>query len=304
MVTPGFGKMFSRFLYLFPDAFTAALRRRNGELTGDLLAELCEDAYFNANLHPPLLEREIRYPLSESRGDGTALLPSDFAVVRARSDEHGLELIHLPTGRVVLPVDTGFLTPDARPPLYRLLMAFMPGPSVALPLPEGRAGNAEVMVRPRITFNGRLVFQRKAWLVPGRAYPRAESGEGEADYGLRLARWRDAHGIPEEVYVRFQKLQPPAGVPPEGAEAGAAKAKERPLPPRPVELDLEAQKPQFVDFASPLLADFFGHLPPPGEDFIALLEERLPGRGSLARAEGREVVTELVLQMDCAEPAV
>jgi hypothetical protein len=204
----------------------------------------------------------------------------------------------------VLPVDTGFLSPDARPPLYRLLMAFMPGPSVALPLPEGRAGEAEVMVRPRITFQRRLVFQRKAWLVPGRTFPRTEAGESEAEYGLRLFRWRAAHGIPEEVYVRFQKLAATTAPGEEAAASEAAKAKRPPaVPPRPAELDVEAQKPQFVDFGSPLLADFFGHLPPPGEDFIALLEERLPGRGALALAGGREVVTELVLQVDRAEPA-
>jgi hypothetical protein len=279
----GYGKMLSRFLYLFPPDFEESLRRANSELTRDTLAELCDDANFNANLHPPLLPEEIRYPTAESRGTGDEILPSDLLVIRDPRDPHSLALRHAPTGRQILPVDTGFMSPEARPPLYRLLSTFTPSPSFMLPLPVRTGADAKlaITVRPRITFNRRLVLFRKSWLVPGAEYPRKQSQETERDYFLRLARWRREHGVPGEVYVSFQAYSP----------AGQGKPG----------LDAEAQKPQYVDFESPLLVSLFGHMAPDHDGFMALLEERLPSRESLFEFGGEGLVTELVLQMDFPE---
>lgn len=278
----GFGKMFSRFLYLFPESFAEEVRENNLGLTGETLAELCDDASFNANLHPPLLPAEIGSALGESRGRGIEILPADLVVVRDPRDAGSLALRHARTGHTVLPVDTGFMNPDARPPLFRLLSSFTPGPSFSMLLPEMRAAEPQespaVTVRPRITCNGRIVLWRRSWQVPGPVYPRPGERESEADYFARLARWRRRHGIPDEIYVTFEATGSPA---------------------EPA--DLEARKPQHIDFRSPLLAGLFGHGAPEHDKFLAILEERLPGSTELARSGGEDLVTELVLQLDCAQ---
>ncbi|HEV7588876.1 MAG TPA: lantibiotic dehydratase, partial [Longimicrobium sp.] len=76
--TAGFGKYFSRFLYMLPDDVQEQVRRENAALTDDLLAEICGDAQFNANLHPPLLKWEISYPTGESGAAEEQLRSSDI----------------------------------------------------------------------------------------------------------------------------------------------------------------------------------------------------------------------------------
>ncbi|HET6763503.1 MAG TPA: lantibiotic dehydratase, partial [Longimicrobiaceae bacterium] len=107
--TAGYGKYFSRFLYMLPDEFVAEVRESNEELTGELLAEICGDAQFNANLHPPLLRWEISYPTGESGAADEQLRSSDVFVEPDGDDPHSLCLRHGPTGRRVVPVDLGFL---------------------------------------------------------------------------------------------------------------------------------------------------------------------------------------------------
>lgn len=278
----GFGKMFSRFLYLFPEDFEADLRRNNRELGRDTLAELCDDANFNVNLHPPLIAQEISYPIGESRGGRPGILPSDLTVARVPREAGSLELRHALTGRTVLPVDTGFMNIKARSPLYKLLASFTPGPFFLLPVAVGGDMDSTVAVRPRITFEDRIILFRKSWRVPGPVYPRKQPGETEREYFVRIARWRREQGIPEEVYV---KLRP--------ARYGTtAETASRP------EVDPEAYKPQYIDFRSPLLAGLFGHLAPEHDGFVAILEERLPGRDALLQAGGEPLVTELVLQLE------
>ena len=60
-----FGKYFSRFLYLLPDEVEKDLVASNRRLTRSELAEICGDASYNADLHPPLLPEEIAYPTAE-----------------------------------------------------------------------------------------------------------------------------------------------------------------------------------------------------------------------------------------------
>jgi len=137
--TAGYGKYFSRFLYMLPDDVQEDVRAGNAALTDDMLAEICGDAQFNANLHPPLMRWEISYPTGES-GATEAQLPSSEIVVQPDPDDpYALRLAHGPTGRRVIPVDLGFLNPRMRPPLYQLLSRFTPPVMFAPTVPESHA---------------------------------------------------------------------------------------------------------------------------------------------------------------------
>lgn len=134
--TTGFGKYFSRFLYMLPDDVQEQVRRENASVTGELLAEICGDAQFNANLHPPLLRWEISYPTGESGNAEEQLKSSEIFVERDPEDVNSLRLVHGPTGSRVVPVDLGFLNPRMRPPLYQLVSRFTPPAMFGPPVPE------------------------------------------------------------------------------------------------------------------------------------------------------------------------
>jgi len=134
--TAGFGKYFSRFLYMLPDDVQEQVRRENSALTDEYLAEICGDAQFNANLHPPLLRWEISYPTGESGAAEEQLKSSEIRVERDPEDATTLRLVHAPTGRRVIPVDLGFLNPRMRPPLYQLVSRFTPPAMFGPMIPE------------------------------------------------------------------------------------------------------------------------------------------------------------------------
>lgn len=134
--TAGYGKYFSRFLYMLPDDVQEDVRQANAALTGEMLAEICGDAQFNANLHPPLLKWEISYPTGESGNSEEQLRSSEILVVPDPEDPQSLALVHGPTRRRVIPVDLGFLNPRMRPPLYQLLSRFTPPVMYAPTIPE------------------------------------------------------------------------------------------------------------------------------------------------------------------------
>jgi len=79
-VLVGFGKYFSRFLYLLPEEKEKDLVAANRRLTRSALAEICGDASFNADLHPPLLPEEIAYPMAEGGSARNQISVSDLAV--------------------------------------------------------------------------------------------------------------------------------------------------------------------------------------------------------------------------------
>ena len=317
--TAGYGKYFSRFLYMLPHDLLEQVRKDNAALTDQYLAEICGDAQFNANLHPPLLRWEISYPTGES-GEAEQQLPSSEIVVeRDPDDPHNLRLAHAPTGRQVIPVDLGFLNPRMRPPLYQLMSRFTPAVTFAPQIPESPeprkeapkpaaaaegaaeapaaengaespaadaqpaespaaegaaeapaadaqpspdaaspaeaqpAAEAEVpadagqpvaegekpadapaetppppappkvQVRPRITYEGRLVLARRRWVVPKALFPQRDDHESAADFFLRAGRFRLEHGLPETAYVRINPLPDPPQAKP-GEEKAAAEA--------------------------------------------------------------------------------
>ncbi|MBB4636439.1 lantibiotic dehydratase [Longimicrobium terrae] len=422
--TAGYGKYFSRFLYMLPDDVQQDVRTANAALSSDLVAEICGDAQFNANLHPPLLEWEISYPTGESGATEQQLRSSEIMVQPDPEDPQALCLMHGPTGRRVLPVDLGFLNPRMRPPLYQLLSRFTPPVMFAPPIPDtleaprppapsaalvaeadagqvdaaqadavpqadavqnaeaqADAGQADVVQadavqadagqgaaapadadqagaapvaegapadaavpeapaprivhRPRITF-GRLVLARRRWTIPSVLFPQRRPEESGADFFLRANRWRAEQGIPETAYLRMQPLpdpkpaQPGAPAQPEPAADAAAEipgyeghaeeevadpveeAGEEPAAAEGQAPDAAAQaaaakkvtqpsrdfyKPQFVDFGNPLVVALLGRVATGLKNFTAVLEERYPDRGALARHDGEAYATELVVQL-------
>ena len=285
---PGFGKYFSRFLYLLPEELREAVRVENEGLSRELLAEICGDSHFNGNLHPPLLPWELSYPTGESGAAEKQLRTSEIVVEPDADDPQALALRHAPTGRRVVPVDLGFLNYRARPPLYRLLSRFTPPAAFAPPIP-GRLTPEDdahaIAHRPRITVEGRVVLARRSWAIPGELFPRIGRDESASAFFARAVRWQRESGIPESCYLRILVLPDPP------AEKGAPAA-------RPAH-DLE--KPQFMDFANPLLVGMLGRMAAGLRSFRVLVEERLPGPGGVPRHEGAGYATEMVVQIDFPE---
>ena len=276
----GFGKYFSRFLHLLPDEVTQDLRASNRRLTGAELAEVCGEASFNADLHPPLLGAEIAYPTAEG-GAAEEQVPVSNLVVEP--DPHRplrVRLRDTATGREVVPVDLGFLSPRLRPPLFQLLSRMTPATAFLPNLPEEpeNGSREQVIYRPRVTYRGRLVLARRRWTLPRSLFPGRRRKEAEADYFLRVQRWREQLALPEEVFVRVLH-----------------KAPSRPSARKPRE---HLDKPQYVDFRHPLLVDLFSRMGENLDDFRVVLEERLPGRDQLVAWGEERFVTELVVQVD------
>lgn len=338
----GFGKFFSRFLYLLPSQWQPRILEDNNCSADALFAEICDDAAFNANLHPQMLPWEISYPTGQHSDSACHLLTTDLRVAPDPEDAEALLLRHGPTGRRVWPVDLGFLNPRMRPPLYQLLTRFSPGGYFTFPLPSSptKDGTPGIVYRPRITYEGLVVLARRTWTVPQASFPTQAAGEEDAEYFARLNSWRLEHGVPERVYVRVRPLPthprgaaassaPTLPVTAEDRDHAAARssvtktAVERADPneasrnsegvfqaPHRTGGDADGarpsrdwHKPQFVDFGNPLLVRLFARISGGLKHFSIILEECLPPPNALPLSEGEPYAVELVLQLGFRQDA-
>ena len=283
----GYGKYFSRFLYLLPDNTLRGLQANNEAMARDLdLAEICGDANFNANLHPPLLPKELSYPTGES-GSQNQILSSDVWVERDPRTPHRLRLTHGEGGRTIIPVDLGFLNPRLRPPLFQLLSRFTPALNFNLPMPDSPTALhddrlPEPRYRPRITYEGKLVLARRQWQISHEHFPHRKPHEDDAGYFFRVQAWRRDLGLPQEVFVRIKPL--PGG-------AGSKDGQDRPM-------RQHLYKPQYLDFHNPFLVDLFSRTGETVERFVCTFEERLPAHEHLLGHDHERYATELIVQAD------
>jgi hypothetical protein len=219
---PGYGKYYSRFLYMLPAEFASALRERNARGQGTIVAEIAGDAAFNANLHPPLFDFEVTHPNGVGSTDTKTVSALELDVVVDEGRPWELCLEHRKTNMPVVPIDLGFLNILRRPPLYQLLASFAPVGSTNIPLPESArfprgtptsqdqepgAQLALIEYRPRLAIGDHLVVARRRWSVPHVLFPTLTAGESRYEYFAKANRWRESVGIPESVYVRVQPIQ-------------------------------------------------------------------------------------------------
>ncbi|HYQ84437.1 MAG TPA: lantibiotic dehydratase, partial [Rubrobacter sp.] len=291
-----------------PDEVEKDLVASNRRLTRSELAEICGDASFNADLHPPLLPEEIAYPTAEGGSASDQICVSDLAVEPDPRSPFRVRLVNTTTGREVIPVDLGFRNPRMRPLLFQLLSrmtpvsAFVLNPSEQPEEPEdaGLEIPRHVVYRPRVTYRGRLVLARRRWTLSQALFPGRDRRESEAGTFLRIRRWREELGLPEEVFVRITDLGGERRAQPEKMWPGQVPPGRTPLGKRPGLRD-HLSKPQYVDFRNPLLVDLFSRMTENLETFQVILEERLPGRDHLISSGEERFVTEMILQVDFPE---
>jgi hypothetical protein len=263
----GMGKLSGRFLYLFDEQVSTMQKEWNKAFTGELMAmELNDGSSFNANIHPPLLEHEIRMPGSGNLMPEDCQIPVSKLSVSYAPDDNILQLYHTESGKQVYAFDLCLETLTNRSPLYRLLSSFNPIPYVSiqtflrlvdkhvLPMQENADG---IRIKARITYENDVVIRRKGWVVPSAIIPMMEEGEEHGMYYLRLHRWLRKQGIHEEVFVFLN-------------------SKKVTLPENEViRTSKDDYKPQYINFRQPLLILLFRKLLQRSNSLI-YFEEVLP----------------------------
>lgn len=295
----GFGKYFSRFLYLLPSEIEDAVRSNNAALTDHETAEICGDANFNANLHPPLLPKELSYPTGQGGEREHQIPAADVAVRLDPDDESRLQLVRRSTGERLLPVDLGFLNPRMRPYLFQLLSRFTPVMSFNWPIPDSPDAAVApkfdgLRYRPRVSYEGGLILARRQWQVTDELFPRPTRQERPEDYFFRLQAWRRELGLPDEVFVRATLL--PAR--PSSDRTAEVKASEKGRDKKKEKTREHLYKPQYVDFSNPILVDLLGRYGETLDRFTLTFEERLPAAEHLPRHGDDAYACEMIFQAD------
>lgn len=284
----GYGKMFSRFLHLFPENVTETLKRdiQKGQPTNSIFAELQDSSYHNANLHPNLLPYEISIPGGHSSlPNNKQIIISDILISKNKKEKR-LNLIHQPTGRVIYPFDLGFQSTNGRSKLYSLLNKFTYGnfntPIVIANLINNelfsRNIDSDIIILPRIIYENKICIHRKAWLIKTSIVPKRMIGEGDSLYYLNILKWKLSISLPDTIFMRV-----------------VIKAVQQNL--KYPQMKEDDYKPQYINFNSPLLVSIFEKLLGSAGAYIQI-DEMLPDRDSLLNVNDSKHVTELYVQID------
>jgi hypothetical protein len=275
-IFPAYGKYFSRFLHLLDEEVTTAIQAQNAKDETALHAEIVDNSYFNANIHPPLMPFEIKIPNGNTTLSSEKLLSIQDIFIKKEGNE--LILIHQPTDKRVFPYDLGFQSLDGRSELFKLLNGFSPARFVPLyHLSDAivKAFDNEKMVKiiPRITFENDVIIERKRWYFAKKVLPFSKkNNETTADYFIRLQKWRMLHHLPNEVFYTIQ--------PKELSDT--------------INRKTDNHKPQYLDFRNPILMDTFGRNC--SKVAVALrIEEFLPSAEMLNRLGERRFVMEFLV---------
>ena len=275
---PGYGKYFSRFLHLFPQTITADIKERNNRLK-QIFAEINDDSFFNANIHPPLMPFEIKLL------DGNIQVPQSQQILLKDIEitliNHQLKLVHKQTKKEIVPFDLGFLSLDGRSELFKLLSAFSeasfsPIHQVINVINNKVVNENSIRIFPRIIIEKEITIQRKTWIIPKNNIPKSQQ-KHETEWILykRVLRWVKENDLPLEG---FYTINP--------KELAKDKTQIR---------NNDAYKPQYINFKNPILVQLFIRSCKKIETSLKLVE-MLPDRDNLLNWSNQKYVSEFLFQ--------
>jgi len=205
---PGGGKMFARWLPLFPTTVTTKIKVWNTPARETDIIQFPWQGWSNANFQPLLAGVSLAVPDARvgCLSGGRAIRLGDLSV--GKNEEGWPQLIDNQTGSVVFFNDLGLEAPETRPPVMRLLwylgVPLVSADSVLPDRQDWEALEGGVLFRRRAEYRY-LVLSRGVWRVNADVcaglFPKGKTrGEGIGFGIARMLAW----GIPRRFFGRFE----------------------------------------------------------------------------------------------------
>ena len=280
----GYGKMFGRFLHLFPRKITQAISETNAALNdGFLWVENVDASIYNPNVHPALIAHEIQMPGSQNNLPANHQVPiRDLEVhLDSDSDSDVLFLFDKKRNKRVIIFDYGFEALDNRSAMYQLLATFnyqLTGPEILTDLLDNQLLQKDekgIIHRPRISVGKHLVIRRRGWGIPKTLLPEKANAESSANYFLRLNQWRQNLSLPEKVFITIDSPDFKTD--------------------KNIRSSSDDYKPQYIDFTSPLFVQLFSKLISKTPAYLKI-EEMLPVPVKNSNNQGQFFVAEYLME--------
>jgi hypothetical protein len=336
---PGFGKYYSRFLYLFDSSVKNAIYDDNGKMSCNIIAEISGDDDFNANMHPSLLKYEIEYPTYDG---GLCEIPLDCKKITVEVDENDpnkLCLKYIPLDKIIIPIDLGFMSPNMRPLLFQILSKMSPTQSFSIAFPEEEMKNEKndpinglkienpgeikcdkenpkiesslkILYRPRVVFENNIIISRRTWKIPKPLLPQLSKDESSFDFYLRVNSWIEDNNIPDEVFVSILPIWDDNLLNIKDYESKNNIVKQNKKDEDNANINgflirntnsRDYHKPQYIDFKNPILVDLFSKISVGLNNCTMTIEERYPDKMQLLNYNGKYYASEQIFQVNCAK---
>ncbi|MFD3269432.1 lantibiotic dehydratase [Paenibacillus dendritiformis] len=207
----GLGQFISRYLPLFEEAQRDKIKKhiRNFFDEGDMLVEIRAAFGFNANLHPPMTQWELKCNEVYSERPEEELVGLDELMFVHDPKINRVYVRHKPTGKRVRLLYFGFLVPFMLPDRLCFLQLLEGNTQIQIPIHQHIESQlqprdkASIRFYPRISIgDGHVILYRKRWHVPADRIPLPESNDIDANYMIRLLEWCGDHSVPHRTYIR------------------------------------------------------------------------------------------------------
>jgi hypothetical protein len=170
------------------------------------VVELVGTFAFDGQIRPRLTDYYIKYPGDHSIDKTPNEISWNELAVSFDKTKGRIVLLMKSSGRRVVPIHLGSLSPIYFPPLYRLLCAFGPCYSPELPLLDlmdrRRKEWEDNHIRhyPRIVYRD-VVVSRESWAIPAIIRPRQEKSESDFSFFHRMRLWAKSIDLPRQTFV-------------------------------------------------------------------------------------------------------
>ncbi|MFN0216786.1 MAG: lantibiotic dehydratase [Saprospiraceae bacterium] len=202
---PGGGKLFARWLPLFPESVSTQLEAWQN-IENKTVASFPWQGWSNANFQPVVSSVSVAVPdgrMPNSKG-GRVISIGDLAVCK---NKQGIpQLIEKQSNEPIMFNDLGLEAPVTRPPVMQILWHLgVPVVSSEALLPEGYVSEIKDGIRHsnRLTFQS-LVIARESWVLPQEVWEKLFSnGEIRAEkIGLGVAQLKE-FGVTRRFFGQF-----------------------------------------------------------------------------------------------------
>lgn len=279
----GNGKFLSRFLYYNADEVLKEIIADNKPFDQDtLFVESNDNSFFNANIHPPLTDYELLTPGGHSTLSFKGQVHINNVMIKYDSINDELYAYDKVQSKKVIFLDLDFQDLGSRSPLFKLLYNF----SVEQPpnffhffsniigLAVSKMESNNIIFRPRVVFEDKLVISRMSWEIPKSELPLMLENNDEVDNYMLIKKWQMNINFPDEFFVNMVSLVEQVEMKPN-----------------------DNAKPQYISLNNPILVSLFiKNYLKCRSNFKLILSEFFPEKKDMITIGGRSFVSEWVIQ--------